>query len=357
MKYTGTFAVFVIVALLVGCEAAEDASQAGKPSAPPPAKIGVATIDKMSLTIPRLLLGEVHNAESTILAAGGAGNVLRVNVREGDSVKRGQLLVQIDDGVLRAQLKQAQAELKRSQVELAQAERDTKRLKALSEQGHYPEREAEQIGVTKQSLEAAVAGHEAAIQRLREEISQMRIVAPFDGVVAARHVAPGQWLRTGEPAVEVASSGQLEVHVQVPSELLGRVGSETDVELGDTQKIKGSIAGVVGSLDKRSRTALLRIMPEVSPEWLREGDAIDVHIKIDRAQEGVVVPTDALVQGVAGTRVFRIVDGKAEPHAVEVLAQSGTNALVKAPMLKMGDTLVVRGNERLRPGQDVEVVQ
>ncbi len=348
--------VFVLALALCACSEEEKAEAASGGQGPPPAKVEVVDISETSLISKRRFLGEVRNAESTVLAAGGSGLVTKVNVKEGDAVKRGQVLVQLDDSILRAQLREQESSLERMNVDLEQAKRNAQRFSTLSESGAATGVEAEQAVAQRDSLVATATGQEASIRRVREEIAQMRIVAPVDGVVASRNASPGQWLTSGTTAIELASQGALEVHVRVPSDVLDVLDGEPPVTIvrGD-DTAPASVAGVVGSLDPRTRTALLRVLPNEPPAWLREGDAVEVDIALKRETDGVVVPTDALVFGISGARIFRVADGKAEPHDVTVVAQNEGKALVKAPNLKTGDTVVRAGNERLRPGQPLQV--
>ncbi len=351
-----TCTVLLLFAVAI-CGCSETETEAPKKaSGPPVAKVEVAKIEATSLLEVRRFLGEVRNAESAVLAPGGAGSVTRVDVLEGDEVKRGQVLVQLDDSIQRARLREAQAATDRATVELDQAQRDVDRFGKLSEKGYHPPAETEQISSRKDALEVAALGQQASVQRLREEIAQMRVVAPFDGVVARRHASRGQWLQVGEPAIELSSNGILEVFVRVPAEVLDALSTEHPAQIvRGEHRTDAEVAGIVGSLDRRTRTALLRIVPVEPTNWLRQGDAVDAFLSLQRDNVGVVVPSDAVVQGVAGTRVFRVKDGKAEPHDVRVVVRSGDQVLIEATELKLADDVVVRGNERLRPGQDVQV--
>jgi hypothetical protein len=127
------------------------------------------------------------------------------------------------------------------------------------------------------------------------------------------------------------------------------VGKDAQVD-----RVGASLEGVVDALEPATRTALLRLEPEARPAWLRPGSSAQVafHLGISG---GVVVPQDALVQGVADMRVVRVRSGEAEPVVVQVLARAGDRALVRSVdgKLSKGDTIVTRGNERLRPGQAV----
>lgn len=345
----------IILVGISGCSS-DEAPPAKKSGGPGPAKVEVTKISDTSLVEVRKFLGDVRNAESAVLAPGGAGTVTKVEVLEGDEVKRGQMLVQLDDSILRARLREARATAERTDVELGQATKDAKRFNQLSEEGHYPSFQAEQVSSQRSALEVTLQGQEASMSRLREEIAQMRVVAPFDGVVARRHVSRGQWLQTGEPAIELSAKGTLEVFVRVPAEVLDTMSTEQPASIvRGSHRTEAKVAGIVGSLDRRTRTALLRVVPEEPTSWLRQGEAVDVLLRLNRSDVGVVVPMDSLVHGVSGTRVFRVKDGAAEPHDVDVVVRSEDRVLVQAPKLAVDDEIVVKGNERLRPGQPLEV--
>lgn len=346
-----------LLALLAACEEAATGEQKAS-SGPRPAIVEVADIEADTLRVDRRFLGEVRSARTASLAAGGAGEVVRVTVREGDAVTRNEVVVQLDDAIVRRRLAQSQAALEQTQVQLAQAERDAARLATLASDGYSATSESEQLQARRDSLVAALAGQRAEVARLREEVDQHRVRAAFDGTVAQRLVDPGDWVQPGQAVVEVVSGEAREVFVRVPSTVLDELSDDPDIELTRAgESINGQIGGIVGALDPRSRTALLRILPDTSPDWLRDGDTVDVSLTLQRTTEGVVIPTDAIVYGVAGARVIRVKDGKAEPIDIIVHARSGDRALVETDKLAVGDQIVVRGNERVRPGQPLEVSQ
>jgi RND family efflux transporter MFP subunit len=355
-QHVYSLAVLVCLSvLLAGCEQAATGEQKS-PAGPRPALVETTHVDADTLRVERRFLGEVRSARSASLAAGGAGEVVRVTVAEGDTVRRNQIVVQLDDAIVRRRLAQAAAAVEQTEVQLAQAERDAQRLATLARDGYSAASESEQLRTRRDALVAAMAGQRAEVARLREELDQHRVRAAFDGTVTRRLVDPGDWVQPGQAVVEVVSGEAREVFVRVPSNVLDELSDDPDVRLSRADaSLEGRIGGIVGALDPRSRTALLRILPDASPEWLRDGDTVDVTLTLARGTRGVVVPTDAIVYGVAGARIIRVAEGKAEPIEVVVVARSGDRALVETDTLSLGDEVVIRGNERVRPGQSLEV--
>jgi hypothetical protein len=122
----------------------------------------------------------------------------------------------------------------------------------------------------------------------------------------------------------------------------------------------------VGVLAADTRTMRVRLQPRQRPDWLLAGMAVDVEFAVTLDSDllgagGVLVPRDALVRGPVRVRVIKYVDGEAEPVQVTVLGTAEDRALVRPdpdqPSLAVGDRIVVRGNERLRPGQPLKVAE
>ncbi len=348
-----------VVVLVLGGAMAIVRSRAGAaavpeaPGPPPPAPVATVTLDADRLVVERRYHGEVHAASDASLTVGEAGRVRRVLVHEGDRVQSGQLLLELDDHLARAELGEARASKRGVSIEQEHAERRAKQFDRLSEQSVVSEMEREEQAKLAASLGARSAAATASLRARSQRVQRHRIVAPFDGVVAQRTVDRGDWLEPGKTAIQLVTSGRAEVLVRVPGALLDALPTLDRIRVvKHDHEVAGALDGVVDALDRTTRTALLRVTPETRPPWLRPGDSVDVVFHV-AASGGLVVPRDALVHGVADVRVFRVKDGAADPVAVRVLAEAGNRALVASDALVRGDSIVVRGNERLRPGQRV----
>jgi len=334
------------------CES-DDAKAEGPPKASPPAPVVTATLKAQQLVVERRYLGEVRALADAALTVGEPGPVARVLVREGDRVEEGQVLLEIDDRLARAQLGEAAATRKSLAVEKAFAEHRVKVFERLVEEDAGSPGEVDEQRTQARALQARQAAAGASVQAQAERVQRHRIVAPFAGVVSRRHVDPGDWLDPGESALEVVSEGRVEVQVRVPPALVEEEGSIVDVKLAVGQRsTRGGVVAMVGALDPETRTALLRVSPEEAEPWLRPNAPATVVFSVKQTG-GWVVPRDALVYGVQKVRLVRVVDGQAKPLEVEVLAEHGGEALVRGEGLAAGVAVVTRGNERLRPDQPV----
>ncbi|MCB9651002.1 MAG: efflux RND transporter periplasmic adaptor subunit [Deltaproteobacteria bacterium] len=347
--------VLTLPLLLAACPAPDKPAGAAPAAAPPPAaKVRVAPAEARALEDAWRFLGEVRASARASLAAGAAGAVNKVRVRVGDHVTRGQLLVEVDPDLAAARVATAQAQIDAHTEDLAQARREVDRLSGLRA-NVVPEVERERAQSKVRSLEAQQAALQAALQEAEANLALHRVRAPFDGVVAERRVDPGDWVQAGTPALELVATEDLEIIVDANRALLGHVQPGDPARLLGRGEAEARVDGVVPALDPVSRTLRVRVTPTAPAAWLLPGDSVEVEFKVALTDEGLVVPNDALIVDPTETRVVKVVDGKAAPLKVEVLAKAKGTALVRADELHEGDQVVTRGNERLRAGQPVEV--
>lgn len=368
------------LAALTGCGAEEAEQAATPPPAPAAAPVRVAEARGGTLVDHRVYLGQVQPLSAVTLAPAVAGTVKEVNGRPGDQVKQGQILLRLDTDLIKPDIAAARATEAEIETDLAQAKRDLTRARKRA----HPivtDVERERYQATVDRLAARLDGARAARRRLSAQLDRHTLTAPFDGVIRQRLVEPGAWVAAGAAAFALVSGDEVEILVEVAPTMPVTPGAE--VELFDGERAaKAQIAGVVPALESATRARRLRLLPVGErPEWLLPGMAVSVRFAVTLGTAGgagVILPRDALVRGPTGVRVMKVVDGKGVAVPVEIIASAKREALLKVPdgltppsapalpgqesgppppplTLKIGDQIVIRGNERLRPGQPVRV--
>lgn len=340
-----------LVLLLIGCGLLGDGETGG---GPPPAPVVVAEVGSGLLDAEQTFLGEVRPVERAELSAGATGQIVRVAAREGDAVRRGEVLLEVDPSLAIAAVRAAEAALDEGIAARDEAATQLERLERV-DGGVVAPTDLDQARTRLAAAEARVASLKAALDRARAELGRHRVVAPFDGVLARRRVDRGDWVSPGVAVLDLVSAEQVEVLVALPADLVRSVHRGDPVGLVGYADATAEIAGVVPALDPQTRTALVRVVPAPGA-GLVPGSSVQVRFTVD-AGAGVLVPRDALVTGPTGSRVVEVVDGKAHPVPVQVLASTREVVLVSGEGLEPGDVVVVRGNERLRPGQPVQVAE
>jgi len=316
---------------------------------PPPALVRVAEVGPGELEEAWTTVGEVRALGAAELAAGAAGSVTRVAVREGDQVERGALLLEVDAALAGARLVSAQASAAEVRAELERLRGALDRRERVRE-GVLAAEELQDARAAVAVAEARAAAMDATALEAGAALALHRVRAPFDGVITARAVDPGDWVTAGQPVLDLVAQG-VEVRARVPRSLASRLaqGDAVSVAGGD-----GAILAVVPTLDPDTRTALVRIQPGGGLS-LAAGEAVEVLLPVSWEGVGVTVPRDALLLDPRSARVLAVSDGAARSVEVEVLATTDTLALVVSDALATGDRVITRGNERVRDGQSVRV--
>lgn len=364
--------VGLLVSALAGCKGDEGP---GEKQAPPPAPVEIAKAELGELSEEWVFSGEIRSLRSAELALGAGGEVVMLEVREGDRVDAGTLLIEIDKRMASARLSAAVSSRRESERELEQARREAERAKRLGAEVIAQE-QIEQEESRADTLEARKRRMAAEIRAARAQLSDYKLIAPYDGVIAARYVDVGQWVDPGETVLEIVAIDEVEILVDVRPELVAhvQVGGEATLRpaggvggrsTGEQATAKAEVVGVVPSLNPATRTIRVRLRTNEARPWLLPGAPVDVGFPVrfeaGAASEGqaqaVIVPRDALVLGAVDIRVIEVVDGKATPVQIELRASAGDRALVVGEGLEPGDAVVTRGNERLRPGQPVRVLE
>ncbi|EDM76307.1 efflux transporter, RND family, MFP subunit [Plesiocystis pacifica SIR-1] len=362
---------------MTGCPSSQGAQQAKAGAGERPAPVEVAVAELGSIEEQWTLLGSVRSLRAASLAFGAGGELTFLEVREGDRVELGAVLAEIDEDRARAQLSAAISSRRESERELAQARREAERAAELGEAvlaSEVIEREA----VRAETLEARKGTLAARIRAAKAELSDYQMLAPFSGVVAARHVDVGQWIDPGQLVLELVDPEAVEVLVDALPRLAGhvRVGGRASLRpaegLPGAEPVEAEIVGVVPSLDPTTRNFTVRLRPLAGAgeeqAWLVPGASVGVAFpvrfstqeagaEVEAEAPSVIVPRDALVLGAVDIRVVTVVDGAAKPVQIEVLASAGDQALVRGAGLEPRSVVVTRGNERLRPGQSVRVLE
>ena len=339
-----------ILPLLVLLTACFGSSEEGG-SGPSAALVSVATATSGGLSDTWSLPGDVRALDEAELAAAATGRVLSVAVREGEAVTEDQVLLQIDAAAARGRALSAQGALEETEAELAKARRDLKRLSQVSDAVlSAAEKDAAEALVA--TLEARLLSRRGALAEARATLADHTVRSSLTGVVSARYVDPGDWVSIGTPVLDVISVDAVDVRVDATRALARQVKAGDPVTLG---AVGGSVAAVVPALDPTTRTSTIRLVPS-GPHDLVPGSVVEVDFKVKRTQEGgALVPRDALLLGPVDTKVARVAEGHAELVVVDVIATTADQALVTG--INPDDQVVVRGGERLRPGQALRIAE
>ena len=353
-----------LLALLAALCAAASAQAQGRAAG---VQTDVVALRSVAETVP--VFGQVVSGRESRVAARVAGVAVDVPVRVGDRVVAGAVLARVDTERLEIELDQARAELEVAEAGVAVAEaqldRATKafrRAETLRQNATIAEAQLEDragdyagaLGALRQA-EARIAVARAALRGAEYNFANAAVTAPFDGVVLAIATEEGQFVNAGSEVATLLDAAGMEVEANVPARyvpaLTPGLAVEARTESGAILRL--TLRSVLPQEFSATRTRPVRFdVADGGPETAL-AQSLTLAVPVSAPREAVVVPKDALVQGRGGGwSVFVNDRGVAQPRPVEI-GQAVAGGFEVLAGLVPGDEVVVRGNERLRPGQEI----
>ncbi|SMD04709.1 RND family efflux transporter, MFP subunit [Desulfocicer vacuolatum DSM 3385] len=288
-----------------------------------------------------------------------SGLVNAAHVREGDRVKKGQVMFGLNTDFVDNEIASVQAGMAQIKVRLGRAEKSLKRYETLFNQKAVSEAEYDDIVLSREDLvrQAVILEKQLALARLKKRKSLIR--APFDGVVIEKKADTGDWVSPGGRLCVVGSINDLFVKVPVSEKLLtfARKGEKVPVAI-DALGMNdiGTIDGIIPVADPQTRSVFVKVkLPELAHPVLNM--SATVSMPVGEKKNMLLIPRDALINFNGQDMVYTVDKGKSVPIPVTILSYVGENVAVGPGKITKGMALVVDGNERLRPGQGVEVVK
>ncbi|MGB5922716.1 MAG: efflux RND transporter periplasmic adaptor subunit [Syntrophobacteria bacterium] len=350
------FVFSVVISHLVVLHIPPSQAQEGPPATP----VKVAQISKMDIAPQVQLIGTAQPKLTSLVASDIEGLVEKFIVSEGDFVKKGAVLARLRDRLLQINLKGATANKADTEAQLRRARADLKRSSDLLASETIADKKYTDDLAEVQSLEARVRRLEAEIEHIQDSIAQKTIRAPFSGFVTKEYTQVGEWVEKGGPIVNMADLSSIEVLIDVPERYIPLLvlGGDTGVKVDalNPEKFTGKIAAIIAVGDSASRAFPVKVSVDNPNNRIKGGMLCRVSLAIGKSSSVLAVPKDAVVNMGQQHLVFVVREGVAQPLAVQLGDTSESMIEVKG-QITAGMQVVTRGNERLRPGQPVKIIE
>lgn len=337
-----------------------------KKAEPPPAPVTTAKALQRDIPVTLSVVGRAEAYESVALKSRVDGQVARVLFTEGQHVRKGDLLIQLDPADFDTRLQQASAASARDSALLDKTRADIARYTALRERNFVSEEKLNEVRTNQAAAAANLRASRAAEDVARLQASYAAIRAPFDGVVGARVVFPGSAVKTNDTVLAVVNRVRpLLVSFSVPEKhlplLRAAIAAGKVMHAGVTLPGNGSrhYVGKVhfldNAVDASSGTILMKASLPNDDETLTPGQFLNVTLLLETLANAVTVPREAVQQGADGNFVYVVNDdSRVNVRKVDTAAASdGMVAIGKG--LEVGETVVTDGQLRLAPGVKVKV--
>ncbi len=332
-----------------------NAPAAQRPAAPP-MPVEVAPVRTGVVVEKAEAVGTTRANESVIITAKQTGYVASFGFEEGQAVKAGQILVELETSERKADVDQARNDLEQARANRDDARQKLDRARQLKATGAITQARVDELDALIRVADARVRGAEARIRSLDARLNDVRIVAPFDGRVGMRQVSAGALLLPGAPITSLDDLSRIKLDFSIPENFLGklRVGQ---VVFARTTAYPGRVfEGAVSVIDTRvdpvTRAVRVNAIFPNTDEALKPGLFISVELGLERRENALLVDEEALVPEGARQYVFVVRDNRAVRVEVKLgTRQQGAVEVVEG--LRAGEQLVVRGTSRIRPNQPV----
>ncbi len=318
---------------------------AGAAKAAPPVVVEVIQVKPSTVQEDLQAVGSLQSNESVILRPEVPGRISAIGFKDGQRVRKGQLLVALDDRLNDAEVAQMKAE-----YDLALA--NFKRSEDL----------AKQKFISSSAQETAASNAQVAEAKLKvaqARLSKMRIVAPFDGVVGIRGVSLGDYVKDGTDLVNIEDVQTLKVDFRLPERNLTQIKVGQSVEVtadalpGD--RYSGVIEAINPRIDANGRSLELRARLQNIDGKLRPGMFVRVRVIVGERANALLVPEEAIVPQGSEFFVYKVIDGQARRALVKIGVRRDARVEIVEGLVA-GDQVVTAGMRLSRDGQPVKVV-
>jgi len=342
-----------------------NATTGGQPSSAA-VPVVVATAHRGDLPVFFNGLGTVTAFNTVTVRSRVDGQIVKINFTEGQNVKEGDALIEIDPRPYQVQLEQAEGQLAKDQAQLKDMQVDYERYTLLYKEGVIPKQQLDTQQAQVGTYEGAIKADLATIDNAKLQITYSHITAPISGRVGLRLVDMGNIVHAADTngLLVITQLQPIAVLFSLPQdqlpEVVGRMrtGKPLQVEAYDRDNsdkiVAGKLLTIDNQIDTTTGTYKLKAVFDNTKNELFPNQFVNVHLLVDTKKNVVLVPTTAILRGPQGTYVFAVNAGNAVAvKAVKVADTTGNLAGISSG-LSDGDVVVIDGQDKLKDGIVVE---
>jgi membrane fusion protein, multidrug efflux system len=338
---------------------------AGAP-APRAFSVALATVQKGDFGVFLNALGSVVPLNTVVVKPRVDGQIMRLSFQEGQLVRQGELLAEIDPRPFQVQLEQAEGQLARDQAQLRNAELDLQRYRTLFEQDSIARQQLDTQEALVRQLEGGIKTDRAQINSAKLQLVYSRVIAPLSGRIGLRQIDTGNVVHAGDVngIVVITQVQPIAVTFSIAEDNLpavlgklrggGKIPVEAYDRAGKNKLASGVLASADNQIDATTGTIKLKAQFANEDEKLFPNQFVNVRVLVDTLHDATIVPTAAILQGSQGNFVYLAkADDTVTVRAVKRGPSEGEKTAVSEG-LQPGDRVITDGTDKLREGAKVE---
>ena len=336
-------------------------------AAAPPIPVRAATVKRQDVPIVLSGLGTVQAFNSVLVKSRVDGQIIRINFTEGQNVRTGDILVEIDPAPFEATLAQAQATKLKDEAQLENARLDFQRFSRLATTNAISKQQMDTARTLVAQLEATIKADQAMIDMAQTQLNYTRILSPIDGRAGTRVIDAGNFVRGANDAAGIVTINQLSpinVTFALPADTLPRI--KASAQNGDVQVVvqdsngndllSGKLTVIDNLINPATATINYKATFDNPAEVLWPGQFVNVRVELETRRDVVAVPLTAVQQGPDGPYAFVVGENRrVQKRALKVGVLTRTLAIIDDG-LQAGDVVVTEGQYRIQAGTIVDVL-
>jgi multidrug efflux system membrane fusion protein len=357
MSRYALLATLVAIAGLTACSRGDPGAAKG----PRPVLVRTAPVVVKTVPVELQAVGRIASSRSVAVRAQVSGQLVAAHFTEGQAVRAGDLLLELDRRPFEASLAEARANLARDEARAANGRAEAARAGELAQKEFVTKQQAEAAEATAAAADATAAASRAAVQRAELNLAYATLRAPCGGRTGRLLVHPGNLVVAGaQDLVTIEQVRPVLASFSLPERHLAALRAAGPAAAARVRAASGGPEGagpvvfVDNAVDASTGTILVRARLENQDEALWPGQVVEVSLRLGDRPGALVVPAAAVAQGQAGDYAWIVKDGAAELRPVTVI-EAGEQEVVVGRGLAAGELVVTEGQLKLTPGAKVQV--
>ena len=330
--------------------------------------VSVGRVQQRDIRVTTQAIGSIAAANTAIVRPRVDGELKTIHFTEGQAVRAGQLLAQIDPQPFQIALDLAQGALARDQAQLRNAQLDQQRYRDLVAKDAAPQQQLDTQQALVQQLQGTVKSDQANVDNAKLQLSYTRVVAPIAGLAGLKQADLGNIVHASDAngLLSITQTQPVNVVFAVPDARLARIRQQLKaavalpVEAWDRELKQrlavGRVASTDNAIDAATGTIKLKATFPNADNSLFPNQFVNVRLQLDTLADALAVPTAAVQRGAQGTFVYVVVGGKTVALRKVTTSEVDGDWIAVQGDLQAGDTVVTDGADRLRDGAAVEVI-
>lgn len=361
-------AIALLAAIILGWSAFKPGNHnasTNRPAQPPATTVTTVSARQMDVPVRLDANGYVSSLNSVDIRPQVSNIIAKVHIKEGQSVRAGELLFSLDDRAARVDLQKAEAQLAKDKAALADLQRQLARSRELLSKGFIAPSAVDTVQAQVDAQNATLRASAAAVEAARVALGYQAIRAPSTGRAGVINVFAGSLVQPGmaTPMVTIAQLHPIAATFTLPESELSpllsaqRTGADaikvTALVTAANARIEGRLNFIDNTVDPQNGTIRVKAIFPNEDQMLWPGQYVAVRTVVRELKNAIVIPQAAIVVGVDARTVYTVDANKtAQPKRIELVYSFGDQAVVKG--LQAGETVVVDGKQNLRPGMKIQ---